>query len=111
MELFPQSLNDVLPVQMAREALPRCAADAVLGVEAHVERIVAVTAGGDGNSDAVAGYVRVVRVLAGLGLGLGLVELEADLGQVIQFGDSIPCHLCGEATFDDAVEQGVNVRL
>lgn len=111
MELLPQCLNDVLPVQMAREALPRRATDAVLGVEAHVERVVAVAAGGDGNTDAVARYVRIIRVLAGLGLGLGLVELEADLGQIIQFGDGIPCHLSGEATFDDTVEKGIDVRF
>ena len=50
------------------------------------------------------------RVVCG-GFILRLVELEADLGEVVELRNGITGNLCLNATFDDRVEKGVDVRL
>jgi len=42
---------------------------------------------------------------------LRLVQLETNLGQVVEFGDSVACYLSLNASFKDTVEQSVDMGL
>lgn len=46
---------------------------------------------------------------SGRGRGLGLVELEADLREVVELGDGGAGDLGLDSAFEDAVEEGVDV--
>lgn len=97
MELGPERVDDLLPIAVRREASPLCATDAVLAVELYIQRVVDVTPGADGDADAVLEALILVvtttsvtpvrlRVLLRWRWGfivLGLVQLEADLREVV----------------------------
>ena len=40
---------------------------------------------------------------------LGLVEFEADMGEVVELGDAVACDFGLDAAFEDAVEEGVDI--
>ena len=105
-ELRPQSLEDLLPLSMAGQAASRRASYAMLAIQLHVERVESMAAGGEGDADRV-----VVSGLAagGVDVVLGLVEFEANLGQVVEFGNGVAGNLGLHAAFEDAVEEGVDV--
>lgn len=50
-----------------------------------------------------------MRFWGGRGRGLGLVELEADLAEVVELGDGGAGDLGLDTAFKDAVEEGVDV--
>src|SRR3569833_1329605 len=91
MKPSPQGLDDRLPICVRRQAPPRRAADAVPTVELDIEGVEDVAPRADGDADAV--LLRRVLGAPGCGvcqrlrLGLGLVQLEADLREVVQLGD------------------------
>lgn len=80
----------------------------MLAIQLHVERVECVAAGGEGDADGV-----VVRGLAagGVDVVFGLVEFEADLRQVVEFGDGVAGDFGLHAALKNAVEEGVDVRL
>lgn len=75
---------------MRRQASPLRAADTVLAVKLHVQRVIDVAAGADRDADAVVEH-RVAASVRGLRLGrLGLVQLEADLAEIVKLRDGTP---------------------
>lgn len=81
----------------------------MLAIETHVQWIITVAARGDGNTDTVRGHIRVIGVGTGFSLSLGFVEFEANLGQIIEFGDGVASHFGRNAAFNQAVEEGVDM--
>lgn len=77
----------------------------MLRVQLHVQGVEGVAAGGEGDAD---GVVVWVCVWGGVRVG-GFVELEADLGEVVEFGDRVAGDFGLDAAFEDAVEEGVDV--
>ena len=100
-ELGPQSLQNLLPLAVAGQTASRSTSNAVLAVQLHIERIEGVAAGRQRDANGV-----IVRRLAGFGIDvvLGLVQLEADLRQVVELWDGVAGDLSLYAAFEDAVE-------
>ena len=108
MKLRPQGFENFLPLSMAGQTASWSTSYAMLAIQVHVERVECVAAGGEGDADGV-----VVRGLAagGVDVVFGLVEFEADLRQVVEFGDGVAGDFGLHAALKNAVEEGVDVRL
>ena len=100
-ELGPQSLQNLLPLAVAGQTASRSTSNAVLAVQLHVERVKGVASWRERDADGV-----VVCYLASRGINvvLGLVQLEADLRQVVELWDGVAGDLSLYAAFEDAVE-------
>jgi len=106
MELCPQCFEDLLPLSVAGQTTSWSTSYAMLAIQLHVERIERMTTRGKGDADGI-----VVSRLAASGINvvLGLVEFEADLGQVVEFGDGVAGDLGLHTAFENAVEERVDV--
>ena len=72
-KLFSQRFNNILPIQMARQALSRIAANAMLTVQAHVQWVVTVTPRRDADPDAIRAGVGMLWCFTRLDLVLRLI--------------------------------------
>ena len=63
----------------------------------------------DGDSNAICVLSNISGWRVGRCFVLGLVQLEADLREVVKLGDCATFDFSRDATFEDAVEKGVNV--
>ena len=108
MELRSQRLQNLFPISVAGQAAARRTSDAMLAVQLDIERVESVAAGRQGDADGV-----VVRGFAagGVDFVLGFVEFEADLREVVEFGNRVSGDLGRDAAFEDAVEERVDVGL
>ena len=111
MELCPQSLNNLLPIRMCCQASSRRTTDTMLAVQLHVQRIKGMAARTDRNPDTVSIFGNVARRCVRRSLVFGFVELKADLREVVKLGDGASFDLCGDTTFEDTIEKGVDVRF
>ena len=107
MKLRSKCLDDHFPVSVRRQTASGCAADAVLAIELHVQGIECMTTGTYGDADSVCILCSVLCVWRRL--ILRLVELETDLRKIIEFGDGAALDFRRDATFEDTVEQSVDV--
>lgn len=107
-ELRPQRFEDLLPLPMAGQTTPWRASYTMLTIQLHVKRVECMAAGRKSNANGV-----VVRGLAagGINVVLGFVEFEANLGQVVEFGNGVAGDLGLHTTFENAVEERVDVRF
>jgi hypothetical protein len=109
MELRSQRLDHYHPIGVGCQASTRSTPDTMPAVELDIERVKDVAAGADGDLDAVV-EGRSPLVVNGR-LGRHLIELERDLRQVVKLWNGGSLDLSFEATFQDAVEQRIDVRL
>lgn len=94
---------------MRRQASPLRAADTVLAVKLHVERVIDVAAGADRNADAIVEH-RVAASIRCLRLScLRLVQLEANLAEIVELRDGTPLDFGLDTAFQDAIEEGIYV--
>ena len=92
---------------MGCQTSARSAANAVLAVKLNIQRIESVATRRKGDTNAV-----VEAAAFGIVDGsfvLRLVQLKADLRKVVELGNGVAGNLCLNTTFDDRVEQGVDV--
>jgi hypothetical protein len=68
-----------------------------------------MTARANGYTNAVCVFGDILYI--GRGFVFRLVKLKADLGEVVKFGDGTSFDLSLDATFENAVEERVNVRF
>lgn len=106
-----QCFNNLFPITVSRERAPRRTTNAMFAVELHVERIKGVAAGRDGDADAVVEGALVARHVEVRRFVLRLVELKANLGEIVELRDGIASNLGLDAAFKDGVEERVDVRL
>lgn len=108
-ELGPQRSQHLLPIAMRSQTSPRSVADAMLGIQLNIQRIKRMTTRRYGDADAVVERSFRVGVGAGGHLILRLVQLEANLGQVVKLGNGVSGNLGLNSTLEDAVEESVDV--
>lgn len=94
---------------MARQTTSRRTTNAMLAIQLHIQRIKRVTAGTNCNSNAIRVFGHILH--ARRCLVLGFVQLEADLGEIVELGNGGAFDLGGDAAFEDAVQQSVDVRF
>lgn len=81
----------------------------MLAVELHVEWIVDVATGADGDANAVLKVGIVVAVRRLWWVGLRLVKLEADLAQIVKLRDSGALNFGINTAFKNAIEECVDM--
>jgi hypothetical protein len=106
-EFGSQRLDDLFPVCVRRQAASGCAADAVLAVELHVQGIECMATRTDGDADTVCILCDILGIRRRL--VLGLVQLETDLREIIEFGNGAALDFRRDAAFEDTVEQSVDM--
>ncbi len=102
-KLRPQRLNDLLPITMRRQRPPRRAFNTVFRIQLHIQRINRVAPRGDTDPDAIRKGIGI--------LVFGFIELEADGREVVELRDGVAVDFGLDAAFEDAVEEGVDVRF
>lgn len=102
-----QGLDDFLPVLVCCKTSSRSAADAVLAVKLYVERIKGMASRTDRDADTVCvlGYVLNTWQC----FVFAFVEFETDLRQVIELWNGTAFNLGRDSSFQDAVEQCIDV--
>lgn len=87
-----QRLDHLFPVLVGSKTASRCTADGVSGIELHVEWIESVATRADRNPDRIGVWVDLILTVQ------RLVELEADLRQVVELWNSTASNLGLNAT-------------
>lgn len=108
-EFGSQCLENLLPLNMRGQTSARSAANTVLAVKLDVKRVESMTTRREGDANAV-----VEAAAFGAVCGcfvLRFIEFEADLRKVVEFGDSVAGNLGLHTTFNDGVEESVDVRF
>lgn len=111
MELGSQSLNDLLPILMGRQAASWRTGNTVFTVKLHIQWVESMSARTDCNPNRISILRYLIRVCIGRRFVLGFVQLEADLGQIIELGNCRTFDFGLDATFKDTIEQSVDVRF
>lgn len=86
-KLCLQRLDHLFPIMVGSEAASRGTADGVPGIELHVKWVESVAARADRNPDRIGVWVDLILTVP------GLVQLEADLGQVVELWNGTASYL------------------
>jgi hypothetical protein len=94
---------------MGCETSARSAANAVLAVKLNIQRVESVATRRKRDTNAV--VEAAAFGIVDSGFVLRFVQLEANLREIVELGNGVAGNLCLNTTFDDRVEQGVDMRL